>query len=662
MSHWNSDIIPSGNDGTAYNGSWKFPNPFFDIASEYVPNDINQILEWCEYLYLTMGTYRSASRRVVRYFLTEIVLEGESDAERQDFESFLDDDLHILSELAQIGDDFMTYGNVFVSLFFPFERFLICPKCHITYHIETLPYKFKSDSLQFIATCKKCQYEGPFNHEDRRSPNRKGVRLIRWNPKQIRLRVHPVSGEIEYYWEIPGDFIKKLRDGKPFYLNSTPWSIIKCLKKKKVAGLNSDNHLFKFNSDSIYHMRETSLAGIPIIGWGIPPIIPNFKLAYYIQVLRRFDEAIALDYIVPHRILYPQSAPGAGAGDPLSLQSMRQFVGHMQSMVKQHRNDPTAVQVAPYPIGYELLGGEGKQLTPKEQIAMAVDELLNALGYPAELYKGSLQIQVLPVALRLFEKSWGVLVDGFNDLINWVTDRIARHFLWGDMSGKLRSVTLADDLERKALSLQAAAGMDISKTTAYRPFGIDYMEEQDRVVEEQQAVAKLQQQAMAESQAQQGLEGGAEGGGEGGGGADMSMGATPGDVHQQAQQLAQQLLLQTPESLRRGELIKIKHSNPTLHALVLQEMDNMRQEMGRQGQAMVHQQAKQEMMEQGGGMVAQASAADMPSSFSIGALIADQVLEYTNADLKKVAMDIKRGVPRAKDAFHFIYARARGWA
>jgi hypothetical protein len=649
---WSRDMIGAGREST-YNGSWKFPNPFFDIASEYIPDDIVQILEWSEYLYLTMGTYRAASRRVVRYFLTEIVLEGESDDEREDYDEFLADNLHLLTELAQIGDDFMTYGNVFVSIYFPFERFLICPKCGITYHVEAVEYKFKPDKLQFLVDCKKCGFKGPFNHQDRRSPDRDGVKLIRWNPKQIRLRVHPVSGEIEYYWEMPAKYTDQLRKGKPFYLNSTPWSIIKCLKREKVAGINSENCLFKFKKDSLYHLKETSLAGVPIIGWGIPPIIPNFKLAYYIQVLRRFDEAIALDFIVPHRIIYPQQAPGGA--DPLALHSMDLFVDRMQSMIRKHRLDPTLVQIAPYPIGYEMLGAEGKQLSPKDQIALALDELLNALGYPAELYKGTLQLQAFPVALRLFEKSWGALVDGMNDLIGWVITRISRHFLWGDMTGVLRSVTLADDLERKALSLQAAAGMDIAKSTAYRPFAIDYMEEQRRIVEEQQAVAKLQQEAMAEQQAQQGLEGGTEGGG----GGDMSMGATPGDVNEQAKQLAQQLLLQTPESMRRGELIKIKHSNPTLHALVIQEMDNMRQEMSRQGGAMVQEQAKQEMMGQGGGMIAQASA--MPSMMLIGALVADQVFSYNRDELKKIAMDIKNKVPLANQAFHFVYSKAKGW-
>ena len=60
-----------------------------------------------------------------------------------------------------------------------------------------------------------------------------------------------------------------------------------------------------------------------------------------------------------------------------------------------------------------------------------------------------------------------------------------------------------------------------------------------------------------------------------------------------ANALAQQLLTQTPESMRRSELIKIKHSNPTLHALVLQRMDEIRNQAALQGREMVLQQMGQ---------------------------------------------------------------------
>jgi hypothetical protein len=433
-------------------------------------------------------------------------------------------------------------------------------------------------------------------------------------------------------------------EGEPFYLNETPWAMVEaCLKSNK----SKKEYLFKFKDDSIYHLRCSTLAGLPVKGWAIPPILPNFKLAYYVQLLRRYDEAIALDFIIPFRILFPNNTSPQGQ-DALSQISMTSFIGHMQQMINAKRKNLTDIQVAPFSVGYEMLGGEAKTLAPKDNIALAVDELLNSLGFPAELYKGTLSIQAFPVALRLFEKQWNSLVDGFNDLISWLMKRLSRHFMWGEVTGTLRSVTLADDVERKALSLQAAAGQDISKATAYRPLGIDYLEEQKRLVEEQETIQKLQQEARERQQAQQMGQQTSQSG-------QPAYGATPGDVYEQSKALAQQLLLQTPETMRRGELIKIKHSNPTLHALVLQEMDTMRQDMARQGQAMIMQQAKQAEV------IGFGSAASLPSPIRVGLLIADQLTDYNRDDLRKMAMDVRDRVPHAEDAFRYVYRRMMGW-
>ena len=50
--------------------------------------------------------------------------------------------------------------------------------------------------------CRECGKVVEFNREDRRSPDLDRVKLIRWNPKYIRLRVHPISGQIEYFLEL----------------------------------------------------------------------------------------------------------------------------------------------------------------------------------------------------------------------------------------------------------------------------------------------------------------------------------------------------------------------------------------------------------------------------------------------------------------------------
>lgn len=534
------------------------------------------------------------------------------------------------------------YGNVFISLYFPFDRFLICPECETEFHIKTLKYRFQFRDGSFHGNCPKCKIDVRYKREDRRSPDKSRVKLVRWNPKLMRLRTHLVSREVEYYIELDPLFVKRCRDGIPFFLDDTPWSMIEAMIQNKN---NPGNPLYKFKKDAIFHLRETTLSGIPMVGWAIPPVMPNFKLAYYIQILRRYDEAIALDFIVPFRILFPSATAGPQGNDPLQTMNMANFIGHMQNMVEKKRKNITDIQVAPFAVGYEMIGGEAKTLSPKDNIAQAIDELLNAIGFPAELYRGSLSIQAFPVALRLFEKTWGTLVEGYNELGQWVINRISKHFMWGEVKGSLRSVTLADDLERKALALQAAAGMDISKQTAYRPLGIDYTEEQKRVIEEQQMIQKLQQEAMEQTQATQ------EGGATGGGGAPApggDPGATPGDVYEQGKSLAQQLLLNTPDSARRGELIKIKQSNPTLHAIVIEEMNNMRTQMASQGQQMIMQQMKT------------ANARELPSTMKIGMIVADEVLGYSRRDLHKLAMAVKYDRPGAKRAFHFVFTNLRG--
>ena len=569
----------AGYSGITRSGADKYPNPFFDIASEYVPSDINQIYELCEFLMTTMAPFRAVSGRVVRYFLTEIVVEGEEDKDRERYEDFLDEKMKLIETLGEVGDDFITYGNVYLSLFLPFDRLLVCPECKTEYHCDAISYKFKKG--RFEGRCLKCGNDVAFNHVDRRSPDISRVRLIRWNPKRIKVRVHPVSGRTEYYLEMDPQFCQKIKDGNQFYLNDTPWSMI------ETAMRPSDN-LFKFKEGSLFHLRTSSLAGLPIRGLGIPPMLPNFKLAYYIQLLRRYDEAITLDYVVPFRVLFPQAQSSTNQ-DALSLMNMGTFVAQMEHMVQNHRKQITDVQVAPFAIGYQMLGGEAKNLSPKDSIQMALDELFTSMGYPAELYKGSLSLQAAPVALRLFEKEWSHLVNGYDNIIQWIVKLVGRYFRWSDkVEAHLRPVTLADDLERRALLVQAAAGQDISKQTAYRQVGIDYMDEQKRLVQEQQEIQKLQQKAMEEQSAQQ-LDG--SGGENAGPGAVV--GATPGDVYEQAGALAQQLLTQTPESMRRSELIKIKHSNPTLHALVLQRMDEMRNQAALQGRDMVLQQQAQ---------------------------------------------------------------------
>jgi hypothetical protein len=197
--------------------------------------------------------------------------------------------------------------------------------------------------------------------------------------------------------------------------------------------------------------------------------------------------------------------------------------------------------------------------------------------------------------------------------------------------------------------MEASAAQDISKTTAYRSIGHDYIDEQQKIIEEQTEVMRLQEEAMAD-QVQEEEEGEAPPGGQ--------PGATPGDVHEQARQMAYTFVVETPETVRRSKLIEVKRSNPTLHALVIQYMDELRQQYATQGQAMMIQQEKQAGFMFHGQKVA---ASQMPSAFGLKQFVVEQIYDYSRRDMRRLARRVHAGDKAASDAFHYVFAHQRGY-
>jgi len=578
-----------------------FPDPYCDYASTQTPRSIYDVLRWSEFTWMIDGTYRMASRRVVRYFLTKLEFTDASDDEKKKYNDYLEDTMKIMRILALLGDNFICYGNVFVSLHVPFRRYLKCPKCNLERPIGNVNYGWSDYS--FTAEC-KCGYRGQHTRVDRRSVEADPPKVVFWPPQEMRVLYNVLTGDSAYFWQIPGYVRDYIQRGNKHYLEGTPWEVIEAVKQNK---------LFRFNDDVIFHMRDDSIAGLRHFGWGIPMIMANFKLAWSIQVLKRYNQAIALDYIIPFRVVTPH--PGnSRESDPVLHVNLGSFNANVAAMMRRHRLDPTQINFLPFPIDFQMLGAEGKNLAPVELIDKTTDELLNAQGIPAELYRGTLQVQAMPTALRLFERTWTHLVSGMNEFLDWFCKQISEIRNWENLHARLQPTTLAEDIERRQIQLQLAAGSQISRQTAWAPFGIEYREEVKRMLEEN-AFAQREQQRFQQEQQQQALmedtvyqisSGQAPAGNDPNAQAQAQQqgqpvqqgqagqqqaapvqqagiqilqpaaGTTPEDMLAQAEQIAGQLL-NMPYEQRRVEMTKIKRGNETLHSLVLSKMDQIRQ-------------------------------------------------------------------------------------
>lgn len=561
-----------------------FPDPFLDMASLMMPRQARDILDLSERLWMRNGTYRMAAGRIVRYFITRVSL-GKTDAtEQKRLQSFLNNQFKIVEMLSLIGDDFLCYGNSLTSVVVPFRRILICERCGSQVPIDTADWEFTN--WKFRAFCHKCRCRTNHKHDDRPERNESRIKVTRWAPQEFHILHHFYSQDAEFYWRIPERIRTDIARGVKFLVQYTPWEIIEACKS---------NQYFRFNQGVVYHMKEQTLAGINTNGWGVSRMLATFAQSYYVQMLKRYNEALVSDYLAPMRVVTPKQ--GNGPLDPTMVTSLTAFKSRFMEMVKQHRQDPATWHFMPFPIDYQALGGEVR-LTSADLLGQAMDEQLNAIGIPAELYKGTLQLQVMPTALRLFQQTWPQLVSAFNGWLEWAMSAVCTHMNWDKPeSVSLEPVTTADDVELRQTWLQLASANLVSRRTAFAPWQLDPAEEQRRMLEEQVEFKQLQddmakdmeqkrlsQEYASGAQQQQAAQPGqAAAPGQVGAGANSTVGMTPDEMNAQAQQMAAELVRIPDELTRKRQLRAIREQAPVLHSLVIANMEQERSSAGAAG-------------------------------------------------------------------------------
>ena len=551
---------------------------------------MQEALRWAEAAWNRNGTYRRGCQRISRFFITKILYSEVDDEEQEKWTAFHKDS-NFLDTLAVCGDDRNCYGNSFTVTFHPFYRFLVCPKCKTARLIQHWDYTFRN--LKFYPrngctgylpnTKKRCQYTGELTRVERRCTDEKKFHVVRLSPHNMRIDFNPFSHDVRYVYRIPAQVQRAILDNDPLHLHHTPWEMIETVH---------DGKLFEFNPGTVFHMKNDTLAGVVNLGWGLPDVLSNLGLIDRIQILNMHDEAIALDYIIPLRLITPAVASGQ-TGDPIRTQNLANFSSNISKFIRQRRRDPASWFALPFPVEYQFFGGEGKEMSPAELKTLAMDELLNATGIPADLYKGNLQLQGAPMSIRLFMQSWSHLINGYVGMLNWHAQIISDALRWDKPKLDMQLPTIADDIEKKQIQLQFAAANKISMGSAFEPIGLDYKRELDKRFEEQKMEMEAQkkfQDDIANQQAQGELSPspsaiGAMGGPQGSGGPGFVTGKmSPRDVQEQATSLAQTLVNpQMSLSQRRQMLSQIRQSSETLYALVKSKMSQIRQEAGSAG-------------------------------------------------------------------------------
>lgn len=284
------------NDNSSFGGSQKYPDPFFDIANNHIPTNIKTLFKYCHAFFHTDPFLSNVVRKVTEYPITQILYETDLDPEiKKKYDIILYEKLNIPSFLIEIGLDFNTYGNCFISALSFFKRYLVDTRTGEKHPIDSPDIRYKFKDFKFYLIDPVTREEVLANIEDEPIKSIESFKLVRWNPDNIDIDYNPITGQSRYYYSIPNGVRAKIAVGDKHMLETTPKLFLDALAQKKRIELNKQ---------TFFHFKRPGLSEADM-GWGKPMILPAIKKIYYLQLLQKGNEAIAHEHIVPKKSISP---------------------------------------------------------------------------------------------------------------------------------------------------------------------------------------------------------------------------------------------------------------------------------------------------------------------------------------------------------------------
>lgn len=493
-----SDYDPGIADLAAPNAS-SHGSPLYDFLTAFAPRKLKDLFRLCEYLYFNSSQIYAALQKFCTYPVTDILYETQNESLKDYYQELHNKVLKTKRVLIRAAVDKFVYGNAFFSMYTPFVRYLKCGECGSLTNITQTNYKFKLKTLNFSYRCASCGKHvsvGEDHVVDRKITRKDKLSVIRWDPKLMDIDYNPMTGHSEYYYTIPKEIKEKCAKGSKHLIDTMPIEFLKAIQADKI---------FKFADGQIFHIRMDAPAGIEA-QWGFPPLASTIKLFFYAAVLRKANEAIALDYVVPLRIISPRQA--TGNADPMLTMNLARWSTEMKNSVKRWRRDPLHIMWSAVPTEVTHLGGQARALMTLGEVQAAEDNIIAAMGLPKEFIYGGFSAMGSGIQLRVLENQLVHQTGDLNDLLQWVTDNAAKKLGRGSVDVKLAPFRFIDDVQQKAMLLQLngadpTSGPWISKRTLGEVFDVDPVDE--RKWRKQEAIddARTAMELQVELQKQQ---------------------------------------------------------------------------------------------------------------------------------------------------------------
>lgn len=492
--------------GTALNSRYRqggpritpYPSPFFDVSRQYMPKTVKELFKHCSYYARSCGLVSTVLHKLATYGVTDIMLETNNPGLRLQWEDLLFTRLKLKSFLIESNLDRGAVGNSIVSVHEPFVKMLRCPGCGGAGAVTQVQFRMKQLSF-WVDTCPasktSCSYSGEAKAEDWSTRSIEAIRLIRWDPMNIDIVQHDVTGQCDYYLNIPERLKTNLLMGRRDVVAQTPQAFFDAAAKGKAL---------RFRRGSVYHIKRPSIVSDDS-AWGPPLVMPALQKIFMLNVHQKAQEAVLFGHILPMRVIHPVAA--SGQADPWNMVNLSDWREKAAAELRQQRIDPNHIAMFPLPIGYQNIGGEGKALMLSNEIRVWAELIVTELGVPPELIFSGLSFSGSNVSLRMMENEFLRNQEDNLGLVRFIIQRISAFMRWTKVNATFKPFKMADDLQRSAFDLQLVGQKILSKENLLEQRDHNPEQEKNQIERELEEETILQrktaiQQAETSGQAQ----------------------------------------------------------------------------------------------------------------------------------------------------------------
>lgn len=430
-----------------------FSNPFFDLASTYTPPTVKGLFGFCRFFHLTHGIIHAINTKASEYPVTDLLLSHKDSGVQEKWEELMHGILNYRVHQIEINLDFFIYGNAFVSPSLPFTKHLRCASCNKEHAAMKTRANWRYNNSGFWLSCPSCGQTGWAKASDTYYPRLGEISLIRWNPEFVTIFYNETTGRTDYTLDFSADFRNNITMGRKDLVATTPQAILDAVKMQRTL---------VFDNGSVFHMRRPGPSQM-MSKWGIPMMMPVLKDAYYMQIMKKSQEAVLLQHLIPQVFLFPQ--PATAGADPFTTTNLVDWRDHIRRELARQRMDPSYYGILPFPLGHQTIGENGKSLMLMPEIQSIAEQICIGMGFPVDLIFGQGTYAGSSVNMRMLENFFLSNINGHMRLVQWVIKHFSSFLGWPRPDARFKSFRMADDLQRQALMLQACQADMISQTT-----------------------------------------------------------------------------------------------------------------------------------------------------------------------------------------------------